>query len=235
VHLVFAQATVSTGTPVTANCPTGELALSGGWASDPNTPIYNSSRTGGGSGNGWRIFPYTSGALTNSYVMCLRNDPGASITQRQVMITVGAGTSGNSVAACNSGEVVVGGGFANPTPGVEIYNFTAQSNGWGGYAKNNTGSLADVFFYAECLISSGAHTTFTLPPAQTSVPGSGTGSTQITCPGSSLLSGGGYADQENAIVYSSSPNNSTTWEAALKDNSGSSNLLNVYAMCLSFS
>jgi len=235
VHFVVAQATVSTGTPVVASCPTGELALSGGWASDGSTPIYNSSRSNGGSGNGWRVFPYTSaGALTNSYVMCLQNDPGASITERLVHITVGAGTTGNGDVACSGSEVAVGGGFANPTVGVEIYNFTAMGNGWGGDAVNNTSAAEVVTFYAECLNSSGAHTAFT-SPAVTSVSAGASGGTQVSCPGGSLLSGGGFADDENALVYTSSPNNSSTWGADLKNQGASSTGLNVYAMCLSFS
>jgi hypothetical protein len=230
VHFVVAQATVSTSTPVVAQCPSGELALSGGWASNGSTPIYNSSR----SGDGWRVFPYTSGALTNAYVMCLQNDPGASITELASHITIASGAIGNANIPCNAGEVVVGGGYANPTPGVEIYNFTASGNGWGGYAVNHTSSAAVVTFYAECLNASGAHTTFT-SPVTTSIGAGSTGGTQVSCPGGSLLSGGGFADDENALVYNSSPNSSSTWEVYLKNQGASSTGLNVYAMCLSFS
>ena len=230
VHFVYAQATVSTSTPVVAQCPSGELALSGGWASNSSTPIYNSSR----SGNGWRIFPYTSGALTNAYVVCLRNDPGASVTELAAHITIGPSAIGNANIPCNAGEVAVGGGYANPTPGVEIYNLTASGNGWGGYAANHTSAAAVVTFYAECLNSSGAHTTFT-SPATTSVGAASTGGTQVSCPGGSLLSGGGFADDENALVYNSSPNSSSTWEAYLLNQGASATGLNVYAMCLSFS
>jgi hypothetical protein len=232
VEFIVAQATVSTGTPVVASCHSGELALSGGWASDGNTPIYNSSR----SGNGWRVFPTSSGgALTNSYVMCLQNDPGASVTERLAHITVGAGTTGNADVACSGSEVVVGGGYANPDSSIEIYNFTAMGNGWGGYAVNHSASADVVTFYAECLTSPGApHVSFT-SPATTSVGGGSSGGTQVSCPSGSLLSGGGFADDENALVYNSSPNSSSTWETYLKNQGAASTGLNVYAMCLSLS
>jgi hypothetical protein len=232
VEFIVAQSTVSTGTPVVATCPSGELALSGGWASSGTASIYNSSR----SGNGWRVFPYASGgALTNSYVMCLKNDPGASVTQRQAQITVGAGTTSNADVACNSGEVAVGGGYANPAVGMEIYNFTAMGNGWGGYAANHSGAAQVVTFYAECLTSPGNPGVNFTSPATTSINGGASGGTQVSCPGGSLLSGGGFADDENALVYNSSPNSSSTWETYLKNQGAASTGLNVYAMCLSFS
>ena len=232
VEFIVAQSTVSTGTPVAASCHSGELALSGGWASNGSTPIYNSSR----SGNGWRVFPLSAGgALTNSYVMCLKNDPGASVTERVVHITIGAGTTGNGNVACNSGEVVVGGGYANPDSSIEIYNFTAMGNGWGGYAVNRSAAPDTVTFYAECLTSPGNPSVNFTTPATTSIGGGATGGTQVSCPSGSLLSGGGFADDENALVYNSSPNSSSTWEADLKYQGAGSTGLNVYAMCLSFS
>jgi hypothetical protein len=232
VEFIVAQSTVSTGTPVVASCPSGELALSGGWASNGSTTIYNSTR----SGNGWRVFPLAAGgALTNSYVMCLKNDPGASVTEREVHVTIGAGTTGNGSVACNSGEVVVGGGYANPDSSIEIYNFTAMGNGWGGYAVNPSAAPDIVTFYAECLTSPGNPQVNFTSPATTSINGGASGGTQVSCPGGSLLSGGGFVDDENALVYNSSPNSRSTWETYLKNQGTASTALNVYAMCLSFS
>jgi hypothetical protein len=225
-HFIVAQATVNTGTPVVATCPAGEVALAGGWASNGSTPIYNSSR----DGNGWAIYAEASSALVNSYVMCLQHVTG-TVTQRGTPFTVAANGSNSATAACAAGEVVVGGGFAG-NAGVEIYNSSASGNAWQIAASNHTGSSQPVTVYAECLRSSGAATIITLPPAQQSVGSHSSGGTQISCTGFEILSGGGFADDTNVVVYSNSPNNSTTWGADLSNQNASSNLLNVYAMCL---
>jgi hypothetical protein len=232
VELISAQATVSTGTPVVASCHGGEVALAGGWSSNGSTPIYNSSH----SGTTWRVFPLSSGGtLTHAYVMCLKNDPGASVTTRVVHVTVGAGTTGNGSVACHSDEVVVGGGYANPDSSIEIYNFTAMGNGWGGYAVNPSTAANIVTFSAECLTSPGNPQVNFTSPATISINAGASAGTQVSCPSGSLLSGGGFADQENAVVYNSSPTNGSTWEADLTNNGTASTELSVYAMCLSFS
>jgi hypothetical protein len=229
VQLVDNQATVSSGTPVEVSCPSGEVALSGGWATNGSTPAYNSTR----DGNGWRVFPQGSSVLTNVYVMCLQNDPSASVTELSTHLTVNANSTANATVSCNGGQVAVGGGFANPSaPGVEIYNFTYMGSGWGGYAANHTGSAQTLTFYTECLSAPGAQVTETSPASTTVAPGA-SGGTQVSCPAGTLLSGGGFVDDANAIVYNSSPNNSSTWEAYLSNQNTSSNLLEVYAMCLS--
>jgi hypothetical protein len=229
VQLVVNQATVSSGTPVEVSCPSGQVALSGGWATNGTAPAYNSTR----DGNGWRIFPQGTSVLTNAYVMCLQNDPGASVTERSQHLSVNANSTGTLIVPCNPGEVAVGGGFANPSaPDVEIYNFTYMGSGWGGYAANHTGSAQVVTFYTECLTAPGAQVTFTSPASTTLAPGA-SGGTQVSCPGGTLLSGGGFVDDENAIVYNSSPNSGSTWGADLTNQGSSGNLLEVSAMCLS--
>jgi hypothetical protein len=232
VELISAQATVSTGTPVVARCHSGEVALSGGWATNGSTPIYNSDH----SGSSWRVFPLsTGGALTNAYVICLKNDPGAFVTTRVAHVTIGAGTTGNGSVACESDEVVVGGGYANPDSGIEIYNFTGMGNGWGGYAVNHSTASDSVTFYAECLTSPLHPQVNFTSPASTTINGGASGGTQVSCPSGSLLSGGGFADSENALVFTSSPDSSSTWEADLQNNGTTPNMLNVFAVCLSFS
>jgi hypothetical protein len=53
-----------------------------------------------------------------------------------------------------------------------------------------------------------------------------------TCPGGSVVVGGGYAtNHNNVVVYNSSPSGNG-WKAYAKNYSGSSQLLNAYAICL---
>jgi len=228
VHQVLHQQTL-TGTsvgPVTATCPTGEVALSGSWATSSsdgtNALVYNSTRNGAG---GWNVYVQHSGStLVNAYVMCLKNASGATVAERLGQITVNPNTYGTKFVSCNAGETLVGGGFASSN-GVSLYNFTASGSSWGGYAWNHTGSALPFNFYAECLHYSGSHSSFT-SSAQA------TGHTvSNACPSGSWVSGGGFAANSNSHVYTMSATSSgQAWE--VYDTPAS--LLNAYAMCLAF-
>src|SRR5262249_8009943 len=81
VHQVVSQATLS-GTsvgPVVATCPTGEIALSGGWAVAYNSgaTIYRSART---SAQSWAVYVrHSSSVGVTTYAECLANASGAAI------------------------------------------------------------------------------------------------------------------------------------------------------------
>jgi hypothetical protein len=229
VHQALHQQTL-TGTspgPVTVTCPAGEIALSGGWASNPsdgtNALVYNSSRSGSG---GWQIYVQHSGStLVNAYAMCLKNASGASVVERFAgNLSVSPNTYGTKFASCNAGETLVGGGFA-ASNGTTLYNFTASGSSWGGYVWNHTGSALPFNFYAECLTYSGSHSSFT-GAAQANGH-----STSPACPSGSYVSGGGFAANQNSHVFTMSATSSgQAWD--VYDTPAS--LLNAYAMCLSF-
>jgi hypothetical protein len=212
--------------PVTVTCPAGELALSGGWATSPsdgsNPIVYNSSRNGIGA---WNVYVQHSGStLVNAYAMCLKNASSAAVTERYAgALSVSANTYGTKFASCNAGETLVGGAFASST-GLTLYNFTASGASWGGYVFNHTGSPLGFNFYAECLTSSGSHSSFTGA-------GSGTGhAASPTCPSGSYVSGGGFASNQNSPIFTMSASSSAqAWEANDTPASG----LNAYAMCVS--
>jgi hypothetical protein len=230
-HFVLVQATVNTGTPVVVSCPAGETALSGGWASSAGAPIYQSSR----DGNGWQVYANGSNALVNAYVMCLKNDPSVSVTERTASVTVAPSSHDNTFALCNTGEWVAGGGYsmsANAAAsGVEVYILGDNGAAWGGYIRNPTGSPQPVTFYAECLHAPGGQTGQS-PTASASInPGASNG-TQAACAPGEMMSGGGYEEGQNAVVYSASPNSNSAWGVYLQNNGGSANGLSVYAMCL---
>ena len=98
VHQVVSQATLS-GTsvgPVVATCPSGEIALSGGWAVAYNSgaTIYRSERTGTGS---WGVYvQHSSSVGVTTYAECLANATGATIDRaRRVCV----GLAGLTLAA----------------------------------------------------------------------------------------------------------------------------------------
>jgi hypothetical protein len=66
---------------------------------------------------------------------------------------------------------------------------------------------------------------------QISVPANSTGNAAVACPEGSVVTGGGYAAGSDVFVYTHSKSDNG-WRVYAKNNSGSSQLLNVYAICL---
>lgn len=66
---------------------------------------------------------------------------------------------------------------------------------------------------------------------QVSIAAGSTGSSSIACPASSVVTGGGFAMNNNMIVYTHSQEDNS-WKAYAKNNGGASGLLNTYAVCL---
>ena len=237
VHEVVNQVTLS-GTnvgPVTASCPSGEIALSGGWATSNRSDlfVYNSSRSGTGS---WQVFvSHSSSLLTNTYVECLRNASGATIVQRLTQVPVTPGGINSATASCNAGEVLVGGGYALNN-GLELYNFSpASTTQWRGYARNNGAATGLLNIYAQCLTYGSAHNSMATVRFS-SIAAGATGSTVSgACPSGSAVSGGGFADNEGAFIYTmSASGGGTTWTVYLYADGGRAEQLNSYAMCLGF-
>jgi hypothetical protein len=235
--VVSAQRTASTGSPVVVSCPKGELALSGGWKSDANTPIINSSR----SGNGWRVTPLSStGAPVTAYVLCLQHVAGASITERSVTLAIGANKYGRVTADCNPGEIAIGGGFGVPgVQGVILVELNldlATDKGFSGGVANTTTSSRIVVFYTECLSASAA--SLLIPPRgdQINLPSGQSAGVGVNCPQGMLLTGGGfYLSGDLAAVFGLFPTNSVNWRGDALYQGSSSVSFTTYVMCLSFS
>jgi hypothetical protein len=231
-------------------CPTGEVALAGGYASSPSHALVDTSDRGSPSSNGWLLsVQHDASTIVTVEVECLKDAPGATVTQRLKDVMAPAGALASGAASCNAGEVLVGGGFTGVSgpSGVEIYNFMASGGSqWGGYAFNHSAFAAPITFYAECLAYPGAHSNQTAV-AQSSVPAGGAVTTRShPCAGGTYVSGGGFADDEHATIYTMFVSDQgvqngqpiapdTTWGVQLQSAPGYSNLLNAYAMCLSFS
>jgi hypothetical protein len=237
VHIVSAQGIVnSTSTGVDALCPTGELALSGGWRTDASHPILSSRRRNQDNVS-WLVGSYsTSDTPLTAYVLCLQRSAGASITERMATSEIAAGAGGSVAVPCFAGEVPVGGGVAySPDFDVSHFGLSPDQSGFSLTVVNHNSSSWSATVYVECLKASGAH--LTVPaPTQVSISQHGSGSVQISCPKGTLLSGGGI-DLLNgvAVAYGFGPSSATTWQAQVQNQTIVSTTGKLYALCLSFS
>jgi len=239
IHEALKQQTLS-GTavgPVTATCPSGEVALSGGWATSPSggtgVHVYNSSRSGT---DGWNIFAYHVGAtLVNAYVECLANASGATIIQRsasQAFANYGASWDGAYPStSCNAGEKMVGSGFAIDPRESLVSSQPYGSSTWqlSVYGPTSFAGTSATLL-VECLTYSAAHISFTPSPNS-----GGLVSVTAACPSGATASGGGFVLDPNAANSSLIPTmhaTSSGWQVYITPASTS---MNAYAACVAFS
>jgi len=112
VHQVSKQESLPATSPtvVGLSCPTGELALSGGWllpANASGTVIVRSARYGTLAGEWSLIVPHASATTVTIYAECLRHAAGATILERLSGVTVPANSYSWTETPCKGGEVLV--------------------------------------------------------------------------------------------------------------------------------
>jgi hypothetical protein len=145
--------------------------------------------------------------------------------------SIPANSNGNATANCPDGSIVTGGGYAGNSDGSLIaYTSSMNGNGWRVYGQNNKGSSQGITVHAACLYNTAGSTSQVF--SQATISGNDTGYAQVNCPGSSKVTGGGWASNTDLHVYTSSANGNG-WRVYAKNNSGSGKLLNAYAICLS--
>ena len=147
-------------------------------------------------------------------------------------VTIAPGATGNAVASCPSGSIVVGGGYAS-TVDMLVYNHSKKDNGWRAYATNNAGTNKLLNAYAVCLFNApGASVTQIVN--QVTAPAGGKGHPVASCPAGSIVTGGGWAAKHDGSlrVYNSSKSGNG-WQVWADNVSGSGQLLNSYAICVS--
>jgi hypothetical protein len=146
-------------------------------------------------------------------------------------VDIPAGDVGWGTANCPAGTVVVGGGYASSTD-MFVYNRSKHENGWRVYAQSNAGTDKPLFVYAVCLSGSGGSTEQVY--SQVTAAAGGIGHAVAACPAGSIVTGGGWAASHNGnvIVYNST-RSGNGWQVYGSNVSGSDELLNAYAICLS--
>ncbi|MFC2028767.1 NBR1-Ig-like domain-containing protein [Chloroflexota bacterium] len=216
----------------TANCTGAGVVTAGGFATSSNNMFVKSMFK---SGSGWQAFGVNqlgSSQLLNSYVICLYNS-GGSTSQVYEQVSVAAGTNGHATVACPGGSVVTGGGYASNAQ-FTVYNSSKSGNGWQVYARNNSGTSQLLNAYAICL--AGTSATSSQVVEQTTIPASSTKGVDVECPSGSILTGGGFASSTDMLMYNTSMTSSTpsAWVSYARNLTGSSKLLNTYAICLTY-
>jgi hypothetical protein len=235
IEILTKQQAVSSGTGPVVSCPSGELALSGGWSIATRTvPIYLSHR----SGNGWYVSPYpSSGTQVTAYVVCLQHLIGATITEREAVTTVPAHGSGEAAATCNPGELLVGGGIANHASGNALILMQSVESKFDVQMRNDSGTQTQFEADAECLTATGAKGVFGSASRADISHGL---DLRATCPSGSLVTGGtigtgNLTASATVLVSNYAPINSTTWQAQGLNVGTSGTTASLAALCLSFS
>ena len=234
---VYQQATVSAGTTgaAIATCPVGSTIVGGGYAADPDVSFYTQYKYE----NGWR-----GDAKNNSnsseqitvFAVCLHNVSAISVTQVHDQVDVNPDEKGQAVASCPAGSIATGGGFhAYPDGSLRVYNSSKADSGegWQSWAKNLSDSSKTHHTYAICLSGSSGTNAQILKSAI--IPHNSTGYAIPKCSSGSLVTCGGFAAQEDLIIYSTSgPYSDDEWRVYVKNtHSSEDRTLFGYAICLS--
>ena len=144
-------------------------------------------------------------------------------------VSVPASSQESAKADCPGSSVLTGGGFATSGSNMFVKTMSMSGNGWQVYGVNQLGSSQLLNAYAICLHNSGGTTSQVY--AQVSAPAGDNGHATVACPAGSVVTGGGYASNAQFTVYNSSKDGNG-WQVYAHNNSGSSQLLNAYAICL---
>jgi hypothetical protein len=207
---------------VNVECPTGELALSGGWSYDqfsgahPDFFVIASSRD---TFDRWHIgVRHESPGVLRAYVMCLKPPVGVAVTMAQRSSGsagefVPPGGEGVASASCNRDETLVGGGFdINLSQDGKVTSMTASGPSWNVHARhlsNLDTSLLRFRVLAECLRFEGARSSF----VGSSAAGTSGHATSLACSTDGHISGGGFVISPTSVAYkTAATDSSSTWE-----------------------
>lgn len=193
--------------PVAVSCPTGEIALGGGWKVPQTKRVYKALLTG----NTWTVYTYTPTAVNQqvagapqddtsftAYVECLTGALGAVVTRREVDSTVQPGKLSMPSQFCQANEAPVGFGFdLSASPGnLELQETNPetfeQGLWWNFWVKNHDVTARVAIGYVECLTGVPFHASY---PGQAGgyVYASATGSVTVNCPAGTTEAGGGLS------------------------------------------
>jgi hypothetical protein len=153
------------------------------------------------------------------------------VDQIYEQITLSAGSTDNTTVTCPAGSVVTSGGYA-ASSGVRVWHSTKNGNGWRIYATNTSGSSKLLNVYATCLYNSGGTTDIQL--AQENIDANTQTNIIATCPGGTIVTGGGWViGSDDSVEIYNSTKSDNGWQIYVNNTSGGTPLINAYAVCLS--
>jgi guanyl-specific ribonuclease Sa len=234
---VYKQVDVGAGATgaAIATCPSTSIVVGGGYAANPDVTFYTQYKYENGWRGDARNYSVSSKQIT-VYAVCLHNVCGVSVTQVHGQVNVPSGTRKRAVATCPAGSIATGGGFhAYPDGSLRVYNSSKSDSGegWQSWAHNLSGSTKTHHAYATCLSGSGGTTARILQSI--SAPPSTTAYAVPKCGSGSLVTCGGFAAQDDLLIYSNSgPYSGDEWRVYVKNtHSSDDRTLFGYAICLS--
>ena len=218
-----------------ATCPDDSIVVGGGYSADHDVTFYTQYKYD----NGWRGDARNNSTIDKKisvYAVCLHNVPGASVTQTHGQVDVSPGNDALAVAYCPAGSIGTGGGFHAYDDGrLRVYNSTIAdgSEGWQSWAHNTDDSTYTYHVYAICLTGSAGSMARVFKSAV--APPTETASAGPKCSLNSILTSGGFAAQDELLIYvNSGPYSDDEWQVDVKNTHLSKNrTIFGYAYCLS--
>lgn len=207
-NVTYTYVKSSPGTTATAQCPTGDDVIAGGFANVSQTQNTTDSHWAN-SHTAWTASnPYS----VYAYVICAGS---GAVNTHYFTAAFSSGLGGG--AGCNTGQEVSGGGFSL-TSGTIAADYPPSSSGWtvDTYANQGAGTA-----YAVCTTDSYTYEFTAFGSDETA-----------QCPASDVVVGGGFVEnngpeKSDFVPYLSHyANNHTAWRAA-----ATGNTLIAYAVC----
>ena len=214
---------------VTATCPSGTVAVGGGFRGAESSRFFASYLTG----NGWYVRA-VNGTLSSSniyaYVQCVANIRGlVNVTTATTSIaTAGNGTVNKD---CPSGSTVISGGFDNTQNELAITFSNRVNNGWRVNADSSVLSSQSLKVLTNCYSGGNVSVTQILETAE--VPAGWTGTKEAAC-SSGLTIMGGFASSAQAFS-SYFMTISSKWKTAVYNRGSSTTNMKAYTYCATFS
>lgn len=230
--------------PATVSCPTGELALGGGWSVSAQTVQVLATYL---DGNTWKVsaqpLGHTSSHDVTAYIEYLRNAPGAVVTRRQESTYLDRGSNQwYSTTTCAANELLAGWGFALNSANVRVVRTNAATTAhpptWEFYFQTQQTSDPKPTFYAECL--SHVNGAMVIAVSETiQVENGMTGSAQVSCAAGDVVAGDFAISKSTGIdqgsrVYETWAT-SNGWQASLYALGSVPMQFAVGVLCLKFS
>ena len=197
------------GGTVVADCPSGSLLISGGFATGEGMHI---TKTMPGS-EGWSVTGVnntTRSLSLTAYAYCLHDSPGSVRVVREETLV-----SGYPKAQCESAELLTGGGYEHDPGSLSVYistpNGSPSPDSWSVYAKNMSSSDQTIRVYAVCLSGGGLTGILVRDESVSYLPGTPSTGISMTCPEGAVMIAGGY-EGVNTYMSRLSMENAGMWE-----------------------
>jgi len=213
---------------VVATCPSGTVAVGGGFRGAESTRFFASYLTN----NGWYVRA-VNGTLSSSnvfvYAQCVANIPG-SVTVTTATTTIPTTSNGTVNKDCPSGSTVVSGGFDNIQNELAITFSTRVGNGWRVNADSEVLGDRTLKVLTNCY--SGGNVSVVQTLLTDSVPAGWTWTKAKACD-SGLAIMGGFASKAEAFTSYFNVNNSK-WTTAVYNRTDDAVNMKAYFYCATF-